>query len=259
MHRLLILISFAAVFASAQERGSVVNLYSPQQEAALGAELAAEVRGQSAVIDNPTVNRYVALVGNKLTAVLPDRDRNYTFTVVDRNLGGSTNEPLALPGGYVFVPVNLLLATRSEDELSGMLAHAIAHIEARHGTRQATRAQVTNLTPARVVFVSSPTAADESLLPGGLLNLEQSFEKEADLVAVAIMTKAGYDPEALASYVARLQYDPTARQSSALPSREDRVAAIRAAIQRRPSNEFSEVQEELHRLLLAPNPSSLVK
>jgi predicted Zn-dependent protease len=87
----------------------------------------------------------------------------YTFTVVERNLGGSTNEPLALPGGHIFVPA-------SEDELSGMLAHSIAHIGARHGTRQATRAQVSNLTPAPVVFVSSPAAADDSLLPAGLLS-----------------------------------------------------------------------------------------
>jgi beta-barrel assembly-enhancing protease len=254
MHRVLILISLAAASANAQ-----VNVYSPQQEGVLGAELAAQVRSQSALVDKVTVNRYVSRVGNKLAAVLPDRGRQYTFTVVDRNLGGSTNEPLALPGGYVFVPVNLLLAARSEDELSGMLAHAIAHIEARHGTRQATRAQAVNLTPAAVLFVSSPTAADSSLLPGPLLNLEQSFEKEADVIAVAIMARAGYDPEALASYVARLQYDTTASQSSALPSREERVAAIRASIQQRPQNEFSAMQEELHGLLRTPSPTPLIK
>src|SRR5580658_5404837 len=226
MHRALILISLAAASANAQ-----VNLYSPQREGELGAQLAAQVRSQSTVIDDATINRYVTRVGDKLAGVLPDRGIRYTFIVVDRNLGGSTNEPLALPGGYVFVPVNLLLAARSEDELSGMLAHAIAHIEARHGARQATRAQASNLTPAAVMFVSSPTAADSSLLPGPLLNLQKSFEKEADVIAVAIMAKAGYDPEALASYVARLQYDTTASRSSVLPSREERVAAIRVAIQ----------------------------
>jgi predicted Zn-dependent protease len=126
-----------------------------------------------------------------------------------------------------------------------------------HGTRQATRAYFTNLWPGPVVFVSSPAAADE--FPAGLLSLEQAFEKEADLVAVVIMTAAGYDPEALASYVARSQYDTTANRSSALPPRDERVAAIRAAIQQRPPNEFSEMQDELHRLLPAPDPAYLVK
>lgn len=109
------------------------------------------------------------------------------------------------------------------------------------------------------MFVSSPAAADHSLLPAGLLSLEQAFEKEADLLAVGIMTTAGYDPEALAGYVARLQYDTTAKQSSALPPRGERVAAIRAAIQQRPQNEFSAMQEQLHRLLPTPNPTALVK
>jgi len=254
MHRTLILISVAAASASAQ-----VNLYSPQQERALGAGLAAQVRSQSTVVNSITVNRLVSRVGNKLAAALPDRSRQYTFTVVDRNLGGSTNEPLALPGGFVFVPVNLLLAARSEDELAGMLAHAIAHIEARHGTRQATRAQTANLTPAAVVFVSSPTAADSSPLPPPLSNLERSFEKEADGIAVAIMASAGYDPEALANYVARLQYDTTASPLSALPSRDERVAAIRVAIQQRPPNEFSAMQVELHGLLANPASTPLVK
>jgi hypothetical protein len=131
MRRLFILISFAALFANAQERGSRANFYSREKEAALGAQLAAQVRSQSSVIDDARIGGYVARVGNKLAAALPDRGIQHTFTVVDRNLGGSTNEPLALPGGYVFVPANLLLAARSEDELSGMLAHAIAHIAAR--------------------------------------------------------------------------------------------------------------------------------
>jgi predicted Zn-dependent protease len=142
-------------------------------------------------------------------SVKPGFDAQYRRTIPAHRRSTSESRAVDLPGGYVFVPVNLLLATRSEGELSGMLAHAIAHIEARHGTRQATRARVTNLTPARVVFVRSPTAADESLFPSGLLNLEQSFEKQADLVAVAIMTKVGYDPEALASYVARLLRTPS--------------------------------------------------
>jgi predicted Zn-dependent protease len=260
MHRLLILTSFAALIGNAQERSSVANFYSPAREAAMGAQLAAQVRSQTAVIENAAISSYVARVGNKLAAVLPDQGIKYTFTIIDRNLGGSTNEPLALPGGYVFVPANLLLAARSEDELSGMLAHAIAHVAARHGTRQATRAQLTNLTsPALVMFVNSPTTADESLLPGGLVSLEQTFEKEADLVAVGMMTTAGYDPEALASYVSRLQYDTAANQSSALPPRNERVAAIKAAIQQRSQNEFSQAQGELHRLLPASSPPPLVK
>jgi predicted Zn-dependent protease len=74
MHRALILVSFAALFANAQERGPV-NLYSPQREGELGAQLAAQVRSQSTVIGDATINRYVTRVGDKLSAVLPDRHK----------------------------------------------------------------------------------------------------------------------------------------------------------------------------------------
>jgi predicted Zn-dependent protease len=140
MHRAFIFLSFAAASAYAQ-----VNLYSQQQERTLGTELAAQIRNQSTVVDSVAVSGYVSRVGNKLAAVLSGQGSQFTFTVVDRSLGGSTNEPLALPGGFVFVPVNLLFPARSEDESGGMVAHAIAHIEARHGTRQVTRAQTEKL------------------------------------------------------------------------------------------------------------------
>jgi predicted Zn-dependent protease len=259
MYRFLILVLFASLFASAQERGSGVNFYSKEKESALGMQVAAEVRRQMAVIESDIVNQYVERMGSKLAAVLPDRGITYTFTVVQNNIGGSTNEPLALPGGYIFIPANLFLAARNEAEFGGMLAHAIAHVAARHGTRQATRAQITELSPLPFVFLSSPTAGDGSLLPGGLLSLQRSFETEADRLAVAITTKAGYDPEALARYVARLQYDTTGKLSSSLPPRDERIAAIRTAIQQLPQNEFPHIQDELHKLLPLPNPPSLLK
>lgn len=259
MLRMLPLVSVAVLLATAQDRVAT-NLYSPVQEAALGAQLAAQVRSQSIVIGDSTITRYVSRIGDKLAAVVPAaQGTTYAFSVVDRNLGGSTNEPLALPGGTIFIPANLLLAARSEDELAGMLAHAIAHVEARHGTRQATRAQVTNLPPAPILFVSSPTANDQSPLPGNLQSLEQSFETEADQIAVAILAQAGYDPHALADYLARLQYDGPTAQSSALPNRDERVTAIRSAIRRLPRNQFSLMQDQLRRLLPAPDQGAVVR
>jgi|SRR5579871_139793 len=256
MQRFLVLGVFVGLLAQAQERAAV-NKYSLEKERALGEELASQVRSQSTVIDDAGINAYVAQLGQKLAAALPGSTVRYTFAVVDRNLGGSTSEPLALPGGYIFIPSSLLLAARSESELAGMLAHAMAHVEARHGTRQATRAQTDNLATVPLVFVSSPGAGDASLLPAGLRNAQREFEKEADQIAVAILARTGYDPEALANYIARAQYDAAA--ASALPPRDERVAAIRAAIQQGPQSDFSNMQNALHRLMPAANAPSLVK
>jgi predicted Zn-dependent protease len=259
MVRFIILVVFASLFASAQERGSGVNFYSKEKESALGTQLAAQVRRQSSLIESATVSQYLERVGRRLAAMAPDTGITYTFTVIQNNIGGSTHEPLALPGGFIFIPADLLLAARSEAELAGMLAHAIAHVAARHGTRQATRAQITEQTPMPTIFLSSPTAGDGNLFPRGLLSLQRIFETEADRLAVAITAKAGYDPEALASYIARLQDDSMGKLSSALPTRDERAAAIRTAIQQLPQNDFPNIQDELHKLLPLPNPPSLLK
>ena len=48
----------------------------------------------------------------------------------------------ALPGGFFYVNSGLILAADEEAELAGVMAHEIAHVAARHATRQMTRAQL---------------------------------------------------------------------------------------------------------------------
>jgi hypothetical protein len=55
--------------------------------------------------------------------------------------GGSTHEPLSVPGGHIFVPATLIPAAGSEAEFAGMLAHAMAHVTERHGIRTSARGQ----------------------------------------------------------------------------------------------------------------------
>jgi predicted Zn-dependent protease len=248
MHRWpILLIVFSSLLVCAQERRAV-NFYSNEKEAVLGASLAAAVRNNTTIVESATLIQYVERIGRKLAAVLPDSGITYTFTVVEDNLGRSTNEPLALPGGHIFIPANLFLASRNEAEFAGMLAHAIAHVAARHGTRLATRAHVLNLVPLQVLYLNL------GLLEGGderLRDLQHSFEIEADRMTVAMMAGAGSEPEAFANYIARQQNDTEGRWS-ALLSRDERVVKIRSVIQQLPQNELLRMQDELHKLLTAP-------
>ncbi|MBI1899348.1 MAG: M48 family metalloprotease [Acidobacteria bacterium] len=131
--------------AAAQERpiGKGVNFYSREKEAALGAQLARETRERAKVIGNAVVQAYIEDIGRGLATQLPPDVFPCTFAIVEGN-ANSTHEPLSLPGGYIFVPASLVLAARDEAEFAGMLAHAMAHVAERHGTRQATRGQILN-------------------------------------------------------------------------------------------------------------------
>jgi predicted Zn-dependent protease len=133
----------AALRLLAQTQGTAEkapNPYSLEKEAALGKQLAAEVRQRTTPIQNPAAQDYVNRLGNRL-ASHTDTKVPFTFSVVAEDPCSTTHEPVALPGGYVFVPAALFIAAQDEAEFAGMLAHSIMHVAARHGTRMATPTQ----------------------------------------------------------------------------------------------------------------------
>ena len=247
---------------SAQERpvGQGVNFYSAEKEAALGARLSDEVRQKTTAIDSATLIDYVEKIGRQLAGPLPNQRFPYTFAVVADDLGGPTHEPASLPGGYVFVPAQLILAAQNEAAFAGMLAHAMAHIAERHGTRQATRSQLMNGSSASLVFLGGwmNLSGGGQAIPIGLLSFQRRFEIDADGLAAKLASGAGFDPEALVSYIRRVQPDDGdgADAFSPMPARRVRIASLEKAIQGlgqrvyvASGEEFGGIQEEVRRVL----------
>ena len=273
MRLLVSVVFFTATAVSAQERtvGQGVNLYSIEKEAALGAQLAQEVRQKTTPIDSAAVREYVEKVGRRLAAQLPDASFSYTFSVNVDDADRQTYEPRSLPGGYIFVPAGLILAAQDDAEFAGMLAHAMAHIAEHHGTRQASRSEVARYVDLPLVFMGGRTgtsaAGNAGAVPLSFLAFQRGFEKEADLLAVKTMAAAGYDPGALVRYTDRTQTEDTtiSRVFSGLPPRDTRIAAMKQAIQQleprtyTSTNEISAIQIEVQRLLPGeePRPPSL--
>jgi len=237
MKQLILSLLLLASLTKAQQGA---NFYSKEKESALGSKLASQAQNQFTIVRNPTVAQYVNRVGRRLTATLADDSAVYTFTVVEDQLGGSTNEPIALPGGPIFIPANLISESRSENEFAGMLAHAIAHVAGRHATRLATRAALDHVEFVPAMYLNAGLISTGA---SRLQEIQRGFESEADRYAVAMMAAVGYDPEAFADYIARQQRDDT--QAAALPSRDERVQAIRRGIQLVERNDFGLVQRML--------------
>src|SRR6266849_939071 len=128
--------------------GKGVNFYSIEKEIALGKQLAQEVERQAKVVDDPIIAEYVSRVGQNLVR---NSDAKVPFTI--KVLDTEEVNAFALPGGFFFVNTGLILKTESEAELAGVMAHEIAHVAARHGTRQATRGEVMNLASIPLIFM----------------------------------------------------------------------------------------------------------
>lgn len=111
-----------------------VNLYSLEKEIAMGKQYAQEIERQAKIIDDPVISEYVNRLGQNLV-----RNSDVKVPVTIKVLDAEEVNAMALPGGFFFVNSGLILKAENESELAGVMAHEIAHIAARHGTRQASR------------------------------------------------------------------------------------------------------------------------
>jgi predicted Zn-dependent protease len=231
--------------AQQYQPGQGANFYSKDKEIALGQRLAQDVRQGTTPLIAQSVNDYVNRVGANLAAQFPG-GWTFTFETVRERQGGATDEPVALPGGPIFVSADLIVTAQTEAEFAGMLAHAMAHVVARHYTRQATKEGLGEIQTA-----SLPVSA----IPMGMIAFRRAQESEADYLAVKAMMAAGYDPAGLASYLERVQPAPSKNDvMGKLPPRDRRIAAIRTEIQKQPagdyhaSDEFDRAQAEVKHL-----------
>jgi predicted Zn-dependent protease len=221
---------------------SGANIYSVEKERSLGAHLAVEYRRHSHVPDAPTVNAFLDELGQRLAVQAPATGFTYTFELSEDERTW-LHEPATFPGGYVFVPASLIMAAAGEDELAAMLAHAIAHIAIRPLTRQNARDQTANSSVVPLIMMGgwSGDAAQDNAVPIAFREAQRKKELESDQLAVRILSTAGYDPQALARYIERVQpADPPQPNAKApYPGKEQRLAALQAAIRLLPPATYS--------------------
>src|SRR3977135_2627215 len=185
--------------------GKGVNFYSLEKEIGLGKGLAQEVERQAKIINDPVISEYVNRIGQNLVR---NSDAKVPFTI--KVIDSEDVNAFALPGGFFFVNSGLILKAETEAELAGVMSHEIAHVAARHGTRQATRGQVAQLATIPLIFMGGWAGygvrqAASILIPVGFLTFSRAFESEADLLGLQYMYKTGYDPVAFVDFFEKIQ------------------------------------------------------
>jgi predicted Zn-dependent protease len=223
------------------------NLFSKDQDIQLGKEAAAEVEKEHTVVREAELVNYVRRVGGKLAATPEAGGFPYSFQVVaDKSINA-----FALPGGPAFVHTGLLAAADNEAQLAGVLAHEISHVALRHGTNQATKA---NLIQLPVLLASGMLGKNGSIVGqlsqlgiglganSVLLKFSRTAESDADLLGTRIMAKVGYNPLEMARFFEKLEASDGARGPQFLsdhPNPGNRVKAVEEEIRYLPRSNYT--------------------
>jgi predicted Zn-dependent protease len=215
-----------------------INFYSIEKEIALGKQMAQEVERQAKIVDDPIIAEYVNRIGQNLVRN-SDAKVPFTIKVVD----SEEINAFALPGGFFFVNTGILLNADNEAEMAGVMSHEIAHVAARHGTRQASRGELINYGSIPLIFLGGWTgyAIRQGMglaIPMGFLSFSRGFEAEADMLGLQYMYKSGYDPTCFVDFFEKVQSQEKrkpgtmAKVFSTHPPTDDRIKSAQANIEK---------------------------
>jgi predicted Zn-dependent protease len=184
---------------------------SKNDEAQLGRAIMRQIRASGELVEDPQVTEYINEIGHRLAAQAnAEGNHEFTFFVVDSPVINA----FALPGGYIGVHTGLLEATRSEDELAGVLAHEVAHVTQRHIARRIHSGQRQSILSTAIMLgaiLAGAAGAGSDAIQGAIavaqgtaaqqqINFTRANEYEADRVGISSLAAAGFDPQGMGSF-----------------------------------------------------------
>jgi len=237
----------AAGFTDLKDLKPGFNLFSTQQDIELGRQASAEVARQQPIVRNSEVNNYITNLVRRL-ARSPYAGTEFPFSVQaisDKNVNA-----FALPGGPLFVNTGLITLADNEAQLVGVLAHEMSHVRLRHGTSQASKANLFQIP----LMLAGGLAGDGLLgqltqigigVGAGsvLLKMSRTAETQADYNGALIMAEAGYNPIQMAQLFEKLEaqggQERTAQFLSDHPNPGNRIKAVQEEILQMPRRSYT--------------------
>ena len=211
--------SFGADGGSATQQnlpdlGSPANAaVSLDEEYHVGLSYVNEIRNTGTILTDPEISQYAQEIGHSLSSNADQDGQHQFYYFVLRD---PVVNAFAIPGGFVAIQSGLILATRNENELAGVLAHETAHVTQRHIVRQildqshegllASAAMLAAVLLGATAGRGSPGAVEGAILGSQSamiqhqINYTRSSEFEADRIGIGTMATAGYDPLGMASF-----------------------------------------------------------
>ncbi len=239
-----------------------INFFSLAQDIEIGTEASAEAERMLPLVKDANLNRYIRLIGQRLSANAPLPKLQYRFRIVN----SKDVDSVGFPGGAIYINRGLLELAANEDEFAAILAHEIGHVAARHGTAQLSRQLLVKAPISIAGGLPTQDGWKEQLTKLGVsfgptfLRYTRDQEIEASIVAVRLLSESHFDANGLRTILSRLSFAPPNEVSRPLfifnhpqgesisPELDAEITAVTTKPRTRSGQEFRAFQSALVKL-----------
>ncbi len=188
------------------------NIFSEEQEMVLGDAVAANIEQSITAIQNPELTAHLQAIVNRLAQNLPPNQIQFRVKLIDV----PTAEAFSIAGGHIYISRKIVAMTRSEDEMAGVLAHEMGHIVAHHAAIETSEEFRKVLHVTQVGDREDVTAKWNQFLSNyrrqrmqrgdyeKAVDIQEREQLQADTIALYLVTRAGYSPQAFEAFFDRL-------------------------------------------------------
>ena len=217
------------------EAVSNINIFTDEEEIQFGKAYVAEHDKKVSIYRDPMLNNYINSLGHTLVRHCKRKNIQYTFKVVNKK---GVNA-YAVPGGFIYIHLDLIRLARTESELASVIGHEIGHIVGQHSMKRLTQFYGVEILKELLLDEDSSelTKLITNIIASGyLFKYSRDNEREADIYGVQNIYDAGINPEGAAKFFEamrdRQEREPTTLEGliSTHPLHSERVMNVRNQI-----------------------------
>jgi Zn-dependent protease with chaperone function len=214
------------IWQASRFAGAIAERIPVQQEQQIGRQVFSGMRGTMKLLESGADADLVRSLGTRLSA---GSRYTYEFHVVQDD----TLNAFALPGGVIVVHTGLIKATKRPEELAGVLAHEVQHVELRHSLQAMIKELGLRGLWAAATGDIGGTLAGEALLKITSLRFSRDAEREADARGFEVLVRNDIDPSGMVDFFGTMAREAGAGPPAWLsthPASESRQQALRAML-----------------------------
>ncbi|HSB04216.1 MAG TPA: M48 family metalloprotease [Thermodesulfobacteriota bacterium] len=183
-----------------------------EEERKLGKKVLEEIGKKVEFVNDLSLQTFINRVGRSLANQVSPTPFEFDFYLVK----GHDPNAFAIPGGHIFITTGLVALAGNEPEVAGVLSHEISHVTARHVAQMIERAKRISIVTLAAMIAGAiagrggkaSEAVAATAMAGGeamMLKYTRDNEVDADQNGLHLMIKAGYDPQALISFLKKME------------------------------------------------------